>query len=311
MANTNAEVMKMYVPTSYDGWNPVKARLFIAQCKTWFTKASVIADNDKFLQALGRLTGRAQIWATPHIQSLSDGTAPWTSWGRFETDFLAHFANANDADLAVNELNRLCQRYNTNIKNYSIAFEAIAERTKLSDDDKRIRYRDGLPYAIQRAIQTSGQDTSTWEKMQTVALNMQSSTAFDSNRRPNFQRSYNNNYRGNSNYQGNNYRNNYQSNNYRGNSNYRGNNYRGNNRGRGNQRGSYKGYLQDRNTPQFSSQNPNTIKCYTCGETGHMSRTCPQGKGKARISAIDDNNEERKEFDEWKRWKDDKQNEDF
>jgi hypothetical protein len=42
-----------------------------------------------------------------------------------------------------------------------------------------------------------------------------------------------------------------------------------------------------------------------------MSRTCPQGKGKARISAIDDNDDERKEFEEWKRWKDDKQNEDF
>ncbi len=42
-----------------------------------------------------------------------------------------------------------------------------------------------------------------------------------------------------------------------------------------------------------------------------MSKNCTQGKGKARISAIDDNDDKQKEFDKWKRWKDDKQHEDF
>lgn len=61
----------------------------------------------------------------------------------------------------------------------------MVECTKLSPDNKQIS-RDRLPYAIQQAIAQSGEDTSTWEKLQTVALNMQLSTAFDSYQ-PNFQ----------------------------------------------------------------------------------------------------------------------------
>ncbi|PIL25076.1 transcription factor [Ganoderma sinense ZZ0214-1] len=58
------------------------------------------------------------------------------------------------------------------MQDYTVKFNAIAAHTSFSAEDKRERYRTGLPYKIKDILATSGHDTSSIMKIQAVALTM-------------------------------------------------------------------------------------------------------------------------------------------
>lgn len=100
----SSEILKLYVPKQYDGYNAPDAGRFLSQCSSWLAKASVTNNKDKFYQALSLLDGRAGAWANGHLEELANGTAPWTSWAAFDTDFCAHFHDVHDDEAAMHEL---------------------------------------------------------------------------------------------------------------------------------------------------------------------------------------------------------------
>lgn len=90
----------------------------------------------------------------------------------FEAAFKAHFCAADDKEAAVAELVKLCKAYHKvgTVKEYTTDFNAIAARTSFSDEDKRERYRTGLPPRIKDILATTAHDISDLAKIQKVAL---------------------------------------------------------------------------------------------------------------------------------------------
>ena len=89
-----------------------------------------------------------------------------------EAAFKAHFCAADHKEAAVAELVKLCKAYHKvgMVKEYTTDFNAIAARTSFSDEDKRERYRTGLPPRIKDILATTAHDISDLAKIQKVAL---------------------------------------------------------------------------------------------------------------------------------------------
>ncbi|EJF65299.1 hypothetical protein DICSQDRAFT_166346 [Dichomitus squalens LYAD-421 SS1] len=85
---------------------------------------------------LNKLTDDAARWAGPHIIDLAGGKVVRLNVDAFEMAFKAHFCTVDDKKATLSELVKL-------------ELHAITARTPLSDEDKRARYVDGLPYKIQ------------------------------------------------------------------------------------------------------------------------------------------------------------------
>ncbi|RDX41293.1 hypothetical protein OH76DRAFT_1459228 [Lentinus brumalis] len=98
---------------------------------------------------LNRLTGDAASWAGPYIITAATMT-PWPDVAAFEDVFKVHFCAIDDKEAATAELVKLCKA-----------------STRFSVDDKRERYREGLPYCIKDEFATTAHDISTLVKMQT------------------------------------------------------------------------------------------------------------------------------------------------
>ena len=111
---------------------------------------------------------------------------PWADYAAFETDFKAHFCAADDTQAAIAELTKLCKASHKpgTVKTYTADFNAIAARTKFSDDDKLERYRTGLPYKLKDIFAQGAHDISTLTKIQTVALAVDQNLAMREEERP-------------------------------------------------------------------------------------------------------------------------------
>ncbi|PIL28874.1 transcription factor [Ganoderma sinense ZZ0214-1] len=95
-------------------------------------------------------------------------------------------ARADDKEAAIAELVKLCKGQHKigTVQDYTVKFNAIAARTSFSAEDKRERYRTGLPYKIKDILATSGHDTSSITKIQAVALTMDQNLLVREEERP-------------------------------------------------------------------------------------------------------------------------------
>lgn len=156
--NMPSEALKFFIPTPYDGTDPVDASRFIAQCIIWFKKAKITNTNDKIGEALALLKGRAMTWGTPHLVTWSKDEDPFETWDKFVEAFKAHFGNVDDEDKALGELGRFCRRGRNNrtVAEFAVEFESLSMRTALSPTDLHTRFTEGLPDRIRKAIAVSG-----------------------------------------------------------------------------------------------------------------------------------------------------------
>ena len=142
-----------------------------------------------WMAVLNRLKDGAASWAGPHIITTANGTVPWSDFTVFSDVFKAHFCTADDSQAAITELVKLCKDVHKvgAVKEYTAEFNAIAARTKFSDDDKRERYRTGLPPRIKDQLAVTEADVSDLAKMQKVVLSLdQRLQARDEERPKNF-----------------------------------------------------------------------------------------------------------------------------
>ena len=168
-------LVKLLAPEPYHGKDPVAALAFLSRAKAFFDNLPTAVTRDlKFQMILGFLKDDAAVWALPYYAQLGGSSPCWADFVAFETDFKAHFCAVDDKASAYEELrqlNRGAQRPKmATVKEWTAKFTAIAARTGLGEEDKRMRYRDGLPEQLRTALITSGRDVSTFAKMQKEAL---------------------------------------------------------------------------------------------------------------------------------------------
>lgn len=144
-----------------------------------------VPENIAWMMVLNRLTGDAAKWANPHIVTAAT-SAPWNSMAEFTTAFKAQFCAVDDKEAAITELVKLCKTSHKlgTVKDYTAEFNAAAARTGFSDEDKRERYRQGLPYRIKDEFATTAHDISTLSRAQTVALKMDQQLATRAEEKP-------------------------------------------------------------------------------------------------------------------------------
>ncbi|EJF63150.1 hypothetical protein DICSQDRAFT_168824 [Dichomitus squalens LYAD-421 SS1] len=176
MSAIDSKLLSQLAPRDYDGKEAQAGLRFTAMAKLYHTQlvASSITANLTWIMVLNKLTDDAARWAGPHIIDLADGKVIWSNVDAFETAFRAHFCAVDDKKAALSKLVKLCKALHKlgTAKDYTVNFNAIAARTPLSDEDKRARYVDGLPYKIQNEFAVTAHEVDTLEKAQKVALRM-------------------------------------------------------------------------------------------------------------------------------------------
>lgn len=171
-SNMPSEALKFFIPTPYDGTDPVDANHFIAQCIIWFKKAKITNTNDKIGEALALLKGRAMTWGTPHLVTWSKDEDPFETWDKFVEAFKAQFGNTDDEDKALGGLGQFCRRGRNNrtVAEFAVEFESLSMRTALSPTGLHARFTEGLPDRIRKAIAVSGRGHDSLSELKRAAL---------------------------------------------------------------------------------------------------------------------------------------------
>ena len=182
-----SKVLNAILPREYDGKSAQEGLVFASSAKVYYATATTagLASQLAWLVILQHLTGDAASWAGPHIIRAATAIV-WTNENAFEADFKAHFWASNDKEAAITELTKLCKASHKlgTVKEYTAQFNAVAARTSFSDDDKRERYRQGLPYCIKDEFVTTAHDISDLAKTQKVALLMDQQLAQHAEEKP-------------------------------------------------------------------------------------------------------------------------------
>lgn len=165
MTTKGFNAYKAFKLTSTAVATPEQAKHFLTQCSVWHAEAE-IPEGNRILLSLYCLTGKAGKWATPYIKAINEHKIavtrskvsppelPFSSWETFEEVFLAFFAKGNTMLTAFNDLEHLTTQtgWHMMVGNYTQKFDELAKRSGLSDWDLTMRYRQGLPFAIQENL---------------------------------------------------------------------------------------------------------------------------------------------------------------
>ncbi|PIL32692.1 transcription factor [Ganoderma sinense ZZ0214-1] len=185
-----SKLVTQLAPRKYDGKMAQDGLRFVSAASIYHSNITTFLpsfpETILWITLLNKLTEGAAEWAGPHIVTLASGTQLWADFAAFETAFKAHFCAADDKEAAIAELVKLCKGQHKigTVQDYTVKFNAIAARTSFSAEDKRERYRTGLPYKIKDILATSGHDTSSITKIQAVALTMDQNLLVREEERP-------------------------------------------------------------------------------------------------------------------------------
>ena len=183
------KLLNQLAPREYDGKSAQDGLRFLASAQIYHATllAQGVAAQICWITVLNKLTEGAAAWAGPHIVKVATGTAmPWADFPTFETAFKAHFCAVDDEQAAIAELVKVCKASHKlgTVKEYTAEFNAVAARTKFSNEDKLERYRAGLPYKLKDIFAQGAHDISTLTKIQTVALSVDQNLAMREEERP-------------------------------------------------------------------------------------------------------------------------------
>lgn len=179
---------KSYVqcPATYNGKTPADARRFLAAYKAWtadqgtgmqVNRATAAAlawvANDKLwiITACSFLEGDAADWATSIVEGMETLTPPFTDYPAFVTAFHTHFEMIDEAGDILTVLEQLWQGTKT-VQNYTALFKQHVGRTRLSDDDKLIRYQEYLSTFIKDRLAETDCVYNTFDTIVTIATDI-------------------------------------------------------------------------------------------------------------------------------------------
>src|SRR5438105_5572512 len=169
---------------------------------------------------------------------------PWTTWDELKTAIETQFSAVDKERAAMIALDKLFRKptEGRSVQEYVADVDAIFERTKLGDVDKRERFRQGLPSYIKRLLfNVPTADIDSYAKLKTKSLKL------------------------------------YQQNEQLNQEAPRGNYFRGNFRGRGGY--NRVAASQEINAAGPSRPMRDGPKCYNCNCVGHMAQDCRSNCG--------------------------------
>lgn len=124
------------------------------------------------------MNGSAATWAGPYLQQIEAHTRdpkkdfPFeSSWPKFAEAFKLRFQTTNDAELAVQAINKLKQG-NLSVAEYSARFKTLAERGEFSWVDLKDKFKRGLAKEPRDwlANALSVKDPQTLDKLVGIAI---------------------------------------------------------------------------------------------------------------------------------------------
>jgi Ty3 transposon capsid-like protein/Zinc knuckle len=133
----------------------------------YFTLKHVNTDEERVLTCVTYLRGAAKEWWRYHHRQFPT-TAFIPSWESFKNSLLHDFMDPNAADHAMDHLTRL--RQTTSVADYVNKFrQALTQLPhKLTDEDSRYRFIDGLKPFIKRTMLAQGRPATLNEAMATA-----------------------------------------------------------------------------------------------------------------------------------------------
>jgi Retrotransposon gag protein len=162
-------------PKPWDGkTGSGEARHFLAAFNNWaFSMDDALNDWNptinnwtrnpgKWIQAVMNLMeGDARTWALPHLETLKNGTIPFTSsWTEFEREFTKRFIPLDVSESAREALKKLKQGKDS-VAEYISKFDQYTTQTGWSDADHRQRFYDGLNDKIKDVLAYTDQTITT------------------------------------------------------------------------------------------------------------------------------------------------------
>jgi hypothetical protein len=139
------------------------AERYMQACELFFKSKSNQYGGDerkKIIYALSNMEEKAVTWATPYLKMYTNEEAeePFESWQDFRKEFETSFGAADPAADARTGLENLQQREKS-ILDYSHQFSLLAARSGYSDLDLKEKFRRGLNFRVKMALATRSYDT--------------------------------------------------------------------------------------------------------------------------------------------------------
>lgn len=164
-------------PSKFKGERGPDAERFLVEMHQYIQRHNnnsnntIVAINDMVYMAISYMEDKASQFKAKYMKNLRDGQTPFASWAAFEDAFKLSFARIDDSAAALEELKKLRQGL-LSAAEYHDKFHQSASRTPLSDDDKRIRFYDGLNDAVKDAIVYSQANVDTYDSLCREAIRL-------------------------------------------------------------------------------------------------------------------------------------------
>lgn len=117
------------------------------------------------------LEGDAADWVTSIVKGMETLTPPFADYPAFVTAFCTQFKMVDEAGDVLMVLEQLWQGTKT-VQDYIALFKQHTGRTKLSDDDKLIRYRKHLSTFIKDRLAKTNHVHNTFDTIVTISTDI-------------------------------------------------------------------------------------------------------------------------------------------
>lgn len=137
------------------------------------TAALTWVNNDKLwiITTCSFLKGDTTDWATSIVEVMETLISLFADYPAFVTMFHTRFEMVDEADDMLTALEQLWQGIKI-VQDYAALFKQHAGHTKLSDDDKLIRYRKHLSTFIKDRLAKTDRVHNTFDTIVLIAINI-------------------------------------------------------------------------------------------------------------------------------------------
>ena len=160
---------KFKTPSPFSG-DRTEFSNWIQEVELYLLGNGVSEDQTKILFALSYMTGGpAGAWKNTFFTSATDADN-FGTWADFKKKLVETFKEGDSAEIANNQLDLLVQG-NSNAEDYTAVFETIWAKTGLTDEAEKIRkYKKGLNRPLREKVETKETVPNTYAKYKDSVL---------------------------------------------------------------------------------------------------------------------------------------------
>ena len=160
-------------PAKFKGERGPDAERFLTDIELYISEhaTQLPTINKRVKLALTFMEDKAAKFRSTYLTRIQNGEVPFADWDEFVETFKLSFERIEDAAAALEELKRMRQGP-LSAAEYHDQFHRAASRTKLSDEDKRVRFYEGLNRAVKDALIYSLADTHAYTDLCKEAIRL-------------------------------------------------------------------------------------------------------------------------------------------